>query len=154
MAMLSARFGESFGILARRIRATCRRRESLSSAARVDASWRDSISAAAAARSSWNPALKSEQGVDQFGDGERRRPFLDPVQGVVETFAEAVEDGIRQRLLAGEELVERPDRCTGPRGDLGHRDGVVTLLGKQGSGRLQQMRRPAACHARAVERGP
>ena len=57
-AMLWARRGESFGILIRRIRATCRRSESLSSAARVDASWRDSISVAAAARSGWNRSIR------------------------------------------------------------------------------------------------
>ena len=81
---------------------------------------------------------EAEQRVDQFEDGECRCPFLDPLQGVVKAFAETVEKGVRQRLLAGEELVERADRCTGPRGDLGHRYGVVTLLGKQCNGCLQE----------------
>ena len=136
-AMISARSGESFGILARRIRVTCRRRESLSSAARVDVSWRDSISVVAAARSSWNPVQEAEQRVDQFGDGECRCPFLDPLQGVVETSPKR-----SRRASASAPCWGRTGRATRsvhrPRGDLGHRYGVVTLLGKQGNGCLQE----------------
>ena len=88
-------------------------------------------------------ALDERLGVDSAGARLERRQIGCQHCGVV------LHQGVSERLLDGEELVERADRRAGARGDLGHRRRFVSFLGKYGGGRLQK-RRYALLAARAL----